>query len=510
MVGAALLAVPSCGQSRLTPRSGGDEAGAPSAPGGNSGEGGAASDGASGATFALTLDVLHSTPERRWVPAEGAHVLAESARVSVETRSDSRGHASLVVDSDDGPWDVTVALEGHSVASILNVTGPISTPVHLGDNRVLESERHLLTASFSGVGPAASSIQLQVGGLIVSASPESSVTASFIDYPGAPPLRVLASEWGTDEPATPRNAIWLDVPRTGEDITLEVSLPDPPRSVREARMTLRPPMSGAVVATGMTGTPGSAIRQEDGQSWRVGASWLAPETNGEESRDWHVVSFEGDMEPTFASIRLENEVNGDTVFARAPVADDALIEVAPAEELDARGATLDTLSLRWSAPEHTHVGASLISSPGAWYIYGAAEDVTVRAWPRLPRDVSLADVGFTEDQELRVNVFATTQPDEKDPWNWSNSTISVRWFEREACRAVEVRGARAEVEAVKTGAPGATPARTAAFQAGEAAVVAETEAVGTRVAGTVVVGTVAWEVEVACARGRWRLLHPRR
>jgi hypothetical protein len=253
---------------------------------------------------------------------------------------------------------------------------------------------------------------------------DSDFSTTFSDYSGAPPLHLLVSEQSDEPEWLPLNALWLDVPRTGDDVSVDVVLPNPPRSVRRTNMTLETPQSGSVVANGMTSERDFARRQEGGYSFQVGASWLDAEPSPEGRFAWHVAAFAGDMAPTSASLLLEQDDGHQLLLARAAVSPNAVVSIPPAETLDLAGSSIGTLSVTWLAPAHTYVGASLISlseGNGAWYIYGpASAETSSRGWPHLPEGIALADVGFNDDVTYRVNVFALTEGDEVSPWDWSN------------------------------------------------------------------------------------------
>jgi FG-GAP-like repeat len=426
LFGLLLVALPgACGSTRSTPANGSGSSGGGAADGGAS-TSNAGGEESAAALIDLGIEVVRSSRARGWVAAKGARALAQGIQGSTEAVTDERGRARLLVEPGSGPWDVTVALENHSAVSILNLDGPLAGRVHLwarGNAVEADVVERALAVTVLGRSSASSLLAMRGQGLLSSASGDSNalVSSRFLDYEGATPLRLLVTEETAETDWLPLNAAWLVAPRTGTDLTAEIRLPAS-RRVRTTKMVLETPQEGAVIGRGMKAERHEAHRWQDDYSFRVGASWLDPEPDAEGRFDWHVAAFEDDMAPSYATIELAHDVEHEMLLARAPVSEGAVVSIHPAQALDATGSDVNALSLTWLAPGHSHIGASL-QGDGSWYVYGAASDQTLtHAWPRLPDGFSLADLGFSADTNLVVNVFAITQPVGSTPWDWTKPT----------------------------------------------------------------------------------------
>ena len=145
MLGACLVLL-ACGSTKRDQSQGTVEGGA-----------GPGADGAAGAgqgadtTLALSLDVVQRT-FYGWQPAAGAHVRIDGVDTSLEATSDDEGHVVARVEPDSGPWDVTVALAGFDVISVLGVTEPLSQPIHLSASTLREASSDARTISGAIVG----------------------------------------------------------------------------------------------------------------------------------------------------------------------------------------------------------------------------------------------------------------------------------------------------------------------------------------------------------------------
>jgi len=409
------------GPRRASADAGSDDAGsAGAAPEGEAGDGGATG----AATTELTLNVVHRDWVFGWVPAAGARVRVEGGDGFIDVSADASGHVVASVNRDAGPWDVTVALPQHNAVSVLGVTGPIAGAIHLSPLQRDDLDTQELRGAISGsVSCFLDGFRLEGWGLSYASSGTSrSYQATYVDAPGAPPLHLMAS---VTEPGSEAllNAVWLDVPRTGGALNADIVFPSPPRPKTRTAMRLRLPDSGVVVATGLEPNSRQAFRSEAGWAYSVGESNLEPSADGQPGHfDWSVDSFTGDMSPDYATADWADVTDRSIVIAHARVQPGAVVSVPPAEVLSAKGTSIATTSLEWSAKDYQRVGASIFASrsPGSWFVYsfGAAASRT-HHWPHLPEGIALEDIGLGDPTELDLNVFALSEGDGVPPWNWT-------------------------------------------------------------------------------------------
>jgi hypothetical protein len=370
------------------------------------------------------LYAVRSAGLYEWLPAAGAHVRLDAVGgtgSSVEVLCDDNGYAKVRVAKDGGPWDVTVALAGFSPVSIVGVTGSISRPVHLWGSRPRNtSERRAITGRVVGRNWPGSALSLSYPDSLGSSVFSDSYTAWFEGSERPAPFRVLVSEWDSnDANAVLLNAVWVDVP---EQINgpIDILLPTPARKFSKTERNLQLPNKGPVIGADVLSerSLGRVWRSENSYRYGVGRSWVESNADGSV---WIIEALTDDMAPTEANLQLVSARKGasssEILVAVDPAAQGS-VTVQPAEQLDAMGESLDNLSVAWSAPAYSHLGASIAAwtGSGVWYLYafGTGESLAQR-WPRLPTGVSREEVGLGSD-DFRVNVFATTQTGV--PWDW--------------------------------------------------------------------------------------------
>ena len=164
-------------------------------------------------------------------------------------------------------------------------------------------------------------------------------TGSFHHYDGAPNLHLLALDWPGDQVSTPPlNAVWVDLVRTGSDLTADIVFPSPARAIVHTVMQLDTPTTGAVVSGGLKVIPDQAFRNDDGYYLSLGTSRLEPRTGKEGRFDWLVDSLDGDMAPELASTSLSDDLNDNIIIVEGPISSTSVVTVPPADTLDAAGA----------------------------------------------------------------------------------------------------------------------------------------------------------------------------
>lgn len=393
-----------------------------------SGVGGALTDdaggGAAGAPLVnLSLDVVRRPWSGVWEPAVGAHVRIEGRQSSVEVESDEAGHVLAQVDSESGPWDVTVALAGYSVISVLGVTESLSGPIHLSGNSLPApdpDEPRQISGTITGrrwpgsllnlFGPGFSARDEKIGSYSMHIDPRRTPS----------PLRFLASEWDSyDEDAAPLNAVWVDVPETGDE-GVDVVLPSPPHEVAHSKLTVELPSTGPVVGANLVPSLPSVDLKEGNYRYKVGRSQLEPAPDDDQLA-FSIDAFTGDVAPNAVNVSLESAPDHGSLqqlLADIDPATEKSVSVPAAEALESSGETLDELTIGWSAPAYSHAGASIVAweGGGSWYTYTfSGSESALRAWPHLPDGVTRDEVGLGTD-DFRVNVFAVTQ--QGVPWDW--------------------------------------------------------------------------------------------
>ena len=143
-------------------------------------------------------------------------------------------------------------------------------------------------------------------------------TGSFHHYNGAPNLHLLALDWPGDQVSTPPlNAVWVDLVRTGSDLTADIVFPSPARAIVHTVMQLDTPTTGAVVSGGLKVIPDQAFRNDDGYYLSLGTSRRASDS---EEVHWLVDSLDGDMAPELASTSLvADDLNDNIIIVEGPI-----------------------------------------------------------------------------------------------------------------------------------------------------------------------------------------------
>lgn len=380
-----------------------------------------------GSTVELTLDVIEHGDVIP-TPGAGVSVRIDGKGASVETRTNERGHAAATLDAATGPWEVTVARADFHAVSIIDVTGPIRQPLHLYPQTWALPSTDEISVSMSGAirGRTDSSTQVHLEAPAVGtvALWETKYSATVSAAPDTEQLRILVTE--RDASVDPNvggpilNALWLNIPWTGADLIADIDFPAPPRHSSPMTMVIEAPTTGAVIAAGFTATADRARRVESNFAFNVGGTEIIPDPNVEGRFMWTIDALAGDMAPTVVATSLHDDSGERLVYVRAVPDEGAVIDVPPAKQLDAVGAEIDSLSLSWEASAYSRVGASVRNTDGrggAWFVYSSGNrKLIAHAWPRLPSDVSLADVGLAEG-ELQLNVFALSIAGDVEPWN---------------------------------------------------------------------------------------------
>lgn len=362
-------------------------------------------------------------------PLEGALVRVDDALGGTRTLgTDADGHVVFELPEGSSPWNVTAAMPGFTATSVIGVTGPLDDPIHLGgagarDTFPVGVVRRTVSGSISG-RTLTEDNTVFVTGLVRDAMVDHAAdtwTAQMNDFPDAPSLRLLALEW-MDGPV---NAVWLDVDRTGEDVTgVDIAFPDPPRSTTTTTMTLNLPTAGFVMADGfvphMNGDR-TALRRVGRIDYPVGLGDIEPVADG--TTTWTIDALDGDMAPTLALLDLAESADPGPsyrhVLVTAEVAADAVIDVPEVEDIDRGGVDLETIGPIVRAPEYAHAGMSIVGDGNGWFFYsyeGAEWDGI--DLPELPEGMSFADLGHTVPTGTR-HIFCLTWAESTKPWNWS-------------------------------------------------------------------------------------------
>lgn len=375
----------------------------------------------------FSVDVVRSPRIGSWVPAGGALVHLEGRSGSVELTTDAAGRAATTLDPTKGPWDATIALVGHTVISILDVSGPIAGRVHLNSKHpIVNAPRRALSGAITGRTSQVGDVELEGPAALLFEDHGTTYTATVREYPDLTTLHFLALDWPNRNPQSPPvNAVWLDVPVTGGDLTADIHFPTPPRRVTRTTMTVQAPSSGAVVGGQLLPpSPESVYRREKDWSYTVGSSTYESVSAAPGRFTWVVEAFDGDMAPFRVSADFRDAAEEHEVFVDTTLVANGVIDVPGAETLEAVGTGIDTLSMSWSAPGHSRVGASLVpngpTTAGSWYVYSFdGATIASHPWPHLPAGMSLTDVDLADPNNLKVNVFAQTLDDSTEPWDFT-------------------------------------------------------------------------------------------
>jgi hypothetical protein len=440
----ALVFLSSCGgSSRATSiETGGTGGASDGEESGNGGEllaGAGAGGEADEAHWELTLDVSEDQPGG-YRPAVGASVRVEGGGTVVEVHTDDQGHAVAVMDPATGPWDVTVARREFVPVSVIGVAASLMRPLVLAP---LVSTPTPQDPSWVSVGLTgnirqrtsnASHLALASANLESYSIHDDSYTAQVGAPSDATHLRLLATEQASDDPlADITNATWLDVKWTGSDLAADIVFRTPARGAHSRLIAVDVPSAGAVSGQGLSAEPGGLFRFDEHRLVaQVGHTSIMRDPTRPSRYTWNINALDGDMAPSSVGIGLRDASLGTasddrSIILAAPSDGGDSIRVPEAERLEANGENLKTLSLSWSASAYSHVGASLHRAdgqPGRWYIYSAGPlTEESRAWPQLPSDVALADVGLDDKAVLHTYVFAANLSAGDAPWDWAGQPV---------------------------------------------------------------------------------------
>jgi hypothetical protein len=332
----------------------------------------------------VTVDVVSFDPY--WVdfsPLEDAQVRVDGADgTTTEGTTDAMGRAIVRVPEGSGPWTVTAARPGYSVVSLLDVDGPIESPLRLLPTTTSPPATRTVSGSIMGAVPSA------VGALgpgVRSFSPAgaSTYTLEMADRAGAGLVRVMALEAGP----FPYNAAWVDIDLSATDLSgIDIAFPSPARAVATSSMSLVVPTTGVVDASAFTLASSGAVHTIDGFPFPVGTAQVTAATGGTYSVE--IEALTGDMAPTQIRVELTDGAQlGVAVFA--PFADGSTFTIPPAAALEATGTNLGDVRLTMDAPMHDYTGAVVRN----WRVYTFGSGGLVdEPWPELPSGMTAADV----------------------------------------------------------------------------------------------------------------------
>lgn len=369
-----------------------------------------------------TFDMEFTITTRFGEPVEGARVRIDTADGSVvQGTADDRGRFTAALEETSAPWDVTVAREGFmSATTIVGVTGPIESPIHMAKAIDRTPETRSVSGSVTGLGPGANSVQLLGPGIAdtMFSSADETYTATLTDDGSTSLLRLLAIET-TSASTAPTNGAWIELDLgtavlSGSDIVFS-----PPALRTSGTIVIEMPTVGALDATGYVMESAFVRLIADDFEYGVGKVGDVSLVSGR--FDCTIDALGGELAPT--DVEFEFTGGDGLVFVEVAADSDAVVVLPAADELSSPGDSLADVRLTLRADEYAHVGASAQSSSGraTWFVYSyTATEIVDKPWPRLPAGVSFADldIGASGSQGGTVNVFAVTREDSSKPWDW--------------------------------------------------------------------------------------------
>lgn len=376
--------------------------------GGTSTDGGAAvaADVALPATFDLAITVRDGATR---VPLAGARVRVDDARgVTREVTTDGQGRAPLVVQREDGPWAITAVLAGYTVASEIDVCGPLTQPLSLDRTTFVPSPDRPATVIVSGsirgttdVAPLDRNVLIvaRTGG---TGNTLSATYATQVPVRDGAPLQLLFVE--SQNNALTNYVLTPAVPFPTAPLTLDVTMPRPPAPLLPGRVTLRWPTEGVALRDGVGDTTHITLRRSYALHagdfpYYFDAAYRAPVTRRADAASIDFVMPPPPFAPSDVSVYV-NRARAGAIGVRATLpimAGAAAVDVPPVRAMELSGASLDSLAWRVDADAYPLVSAEVYDAQSrrVWFVVSrCARRAPVQRLPLLPAGVTLANLGL--------------------------------------------------------------------------------------------------------------------
>jgi len=362
-------------------------------------------------------------------PLENAHVRVEAtgraAGPFFEAMTDANGDATLFVDPQAFPVDVTVARTGFGAVSIVGLDAAPAEPINLSAPLTPPTQFGMISGTISGKQSNANMVTLDADLFITNETTNPSYTTQYLFGPGTAsiPLRVVAVE--SQNGVAVNFAMSAPKPRDGMPQQADIVMPSPPISPLVTTVNVTLPNSGV-----FPGAPGGlgAMTQEvlevhdpTGVVYSyVGISRLV--VPSALSWEWTVQSYStgqgeviGRLAGDDGAFRLVAQLH------RLGGAQSVSIGELRSIALPAPGSELLDMRIGVDAPSYhalaVNIGEDASPRSPSWRILFPSHNgpVTGGRIPRLPSNVTLAGLGLTPGAQTSVG-FLLIAMDRSEPW----------------------------------------------------------------------------------------------
>ncbi len=365
--------------------------------------------------------VKSATPTN--TPVANAYVRASiSATQFLDVRTDALGVAHLLVNPAMGPFDVTVAVAGHTAVSVLGVTDSIPGTLVINEIGAQPTFRpYAITGSIAGAN-AQNRVQIDSFDFRTLVTAVGATTYSSIFEVAAGltvpiPLAAVEVDNSTPYGIAVNGAISAPIARQSAAMSIPVTMPSTPVPATQAAIHLTWPTAGVFTAATIKGVgnpvtdvhagTGTVMQQTTAEASAlmfVGVANIDSPMSG--ASLFHVQTFGGAMAPDFAGAAVS------TVAANAqPTAadyvglvyphtlvDGTVVNVGQVNGITFAGTNLDTARFAIDSVGYDSTVLYVSNVAGAtsttlWIIYAPGGSVPQRGLPYLPGGVLLDDLG---------------------------------------------------------------------------------------------------------------------
>jgi hypothetical protein len=362
------------------------------------------------------------------MPADlaGASVRVEQATMGncggyLDGTTDAMGVAHIKVDMSKGPFDVTAALANYSAISVLNLAGPLATPIITNKTNTGSAgiANHSATGAITGKIAAGDQVQIDAPYWATVATTAATYMNTFetVTMGMSPPLVVTGVE--VDGTGTVNNAVFVKYMGTGSrpnaNITgFDIAFPGNSTGFATANITVNWPAAGVLKASDVAGIGSPVQDMHLGKGAVVVQHFTNPDADmfvgvadtakpaGMTSTIKIQAATSGPMQPTYweASYYTGMGGAGDT-FIRihsSKLNNNDMFTVGTINMLDAMGTNLDDFTFAADSNGYDAVRYGMFAQDAmgatyaAWLVYSAGSKITTHHIPHLPKAVKFADI----------------------------------------------------------------------------------------------------------------------
>jgi hypothetical protein len=381
-----------------------------------------------GATDITVTVVEYGTPTS--TPLANASVRAEVPGKNtcfVDAKTDATGVAHLKVDltkSPTGAVDVTAAIAGHNVVSILGVKAPIAGNVVLFQTGMsMSTMQFKATGAIKNTKAATNKLQIDAWDwvTVVTAASSTSYSTNFDVAPAKPiPMPVSAIEVDQttmNAPKAVQAIITAPTQRTLANMTIDIDFSQSPMMPTSSTVKMNWPTTGAFTAAQIKGA-GAPV-----QDMHIGSGIVEKLTADEaaaamfcgiayvdamDNTTLHLQTFGGAMSPDIAGTEVTTLMGTgtpmNTDYAAVVYAHDLTgspsVSPGPLNKVNIGGknlgdATFEVDSDGYDSAEVVVSAKQGMTSTTLWIVYAPGGKVASRQLPNLPGGVALSDIGDT-------------------------------------------------------------------------------------------------------------------